>query len=233
MWRIYGVFFLSCFVLNTLHAKPKTYPCIIYRLPVPDMPSGDVAFVNGVNHKPERAIKCGSLLSNLSGGYNVFVIYNPTHGLLGDLRKCFHELFRFKLSQPVGKLHEMWDYFFETAGPHERLLQFCHSEGAIQVRNALIRYPENLRRRIIVVAIAPGAYIDQGLCYKTYHYVSRRDIVPLLDRKGFKRCRDRVCVLTPHQDAAFFDHHFLSPTYRPAIYHHLNRFVESGGKECD
>lgn len=231
MYRV--MVFLLLFVPCVVHGKPKSYPCEIYRLPQPDMPSGDVVFVNGVNHRPERAIKCATLLSNLSGGYNIYVIYNPTNGLLGDLKKCFHELIHFKVSEPVYKLHQMWDYFFATAGPYERLLQFCHSEGAIQVRNALARYPENLRNRIIVVAIAPGGYIDKELCYKTYHYISRRDIVPHIDRKGFYRCRDRICVLTPHPEAAFFDHHFLSPTYRAAIQHHLQQFIQSGGKECD
>ena len=36
---------------------------------------------------------------------------------------------------------------------------YCHSQGVIHVRNALIDYPEELRQRILVVAISPGGYI--------------------------------------------------------------------------
>jgi hypothetical protein len=231
--RYFFSFFLLFFLTTEAIAKPRSYPCLIYRLQVPDVPKGEVAFVNGINHKPPRAVKCASLLSSLSGGFNIYVVYNPTDGLFGDLKKCYHELFKFKVTPPVKKLQEKWDYFFKHAKKSERFLQFCHSQGAIQVRNALLHYPEERRKRIIVVAIAPGAYIGQEICCKAYHYISRRDIVPYFDRQGLKKCKNSICFLTPHPDAAFFDHHFLSPTYRAAIEHHLQKFIESGGKVCD
>jgi hypothetical protein len=225
--------FLFLLFFNPLHATPKQYPCFVFRLQVLDMPRGEVAFINGVNHKPQRAVKCASLLSSLSGGYNVYVVYNPTCGILEDLKKSYLELYKYRVTPPVQKLHEKWNTFFEGARSWERYLQFCHSQGAIQVRNALLSYPEHLRKRMIIVAIAPAAYIPEQICYQAYHYVSRRDIVPWLDRYGMKKCMGSICILTPHQDAAFFDHHFLSPTYRAAIQHHLKCYIQSGGRFGD
>lgn len=227
------LFFLFLFSSSIAYAKPKEYACCIYRLPLPDLPHGEIAFINGINHRPERALRCSSLISKLAGGYNIYTIYNPTDGLLGDLKKCYHELFKFKKTVPVEKLQEKWDLFFLNAKEGERFLQICHSEGAIQVRNALTGYPETLRKRIIVIAIAPGAYIPPSYCYKAYHYISRRDIVPYFDRMGIRTCIDTICVLTPHERAAFFDHHFLSLTYRDIIQYHIQEYIQSGARRCE
>jgi len=226
-----SLFLFFCLVLAPVveaRRLPKYEPAI-FELGCPEPPSGEMAFINGINHKPPRAVKCSALVSALGGGYNVFTVYNPTDGLLGDLRKCYFELFKFHASPPTEKLHEKWDRFFDIYTNNEKFLQFCHSQGAIQVRNALLRYPMQKRKRIIVVAIAPAAYIPQTICCAAFHYVSRRDIVPHFDRRGRRHCADSTIVLTPHRDAAFFDHHFLSPTYRPAIRHHLQEYLEHEG----
>lgn len=224
-------FFVLSLCGSSLFAKPpqKKFQCKIYDLPLPRLPNGEVAYVNGMNHKPERAIHCAEILSDLAGGFNIFVVYNPTGGFFKDIAKCFVELFHFRNTEPVHKLHQKWDHFFSTHGPNAKLLQFCHSQGSIQVRNALLRYPPSCRERIVVIAIAPAAYIPDFICCEAFHYASRRDIVPHLDGKGKKLCKEKIVTLTPHPEAAFFDHHFLSPTFHPAIRHHLKVYLE---KEC-
>ena len=233
MRRFLGTIFATatlifvCIPSAELIAKPKKYAPVVFDLGKPALPTGEVAFINGINHKPDRALKCSSLLSSMAGGCNVYTIYNPTDGLLEDLRQCFFELVNFRTSAPVFKLHEKWDEFFSNCKrDDEFFLQFCHSQGAIQVRNALMLYPPELRERIVVVAIAPGAYITQNLCGKVFHYVSRRDIVPLFDRRGKRLEKDTLIRLNPHPTVRFFDHHFLSPTYRTAIHHHLKQYVK-------
>lgn len=213
-----------------LTAKPKVYPACVYSFDLPKLPIGEIAYINGMNHRPERAVRCALLLARMASNHNIYTIYNPTDGLFGDLKKCYHELYRFKITPPVEKLHERWDDFFAHAEPYESYLQFCHSQGAIQVRNALFCYPHALRKRIIVVAIAPAAYIPEEYCLSVYHYVSRRDIVPYFDMRGRKRSASRTIVLTPHPDARFFDHHFLSPTFRDAIQYHLTHYLEEAKK---
>lgn len=222
---------LVLILLSTAKIEAKRYefePCIFY-LDYPDFPRGEVAFINGINHKPPRAIKCTKFVGELAGKRKIFAIYNPTEGLFGDLKECYHELFKYKISPPIAKLHQKWYDFFATHGKREKFLQFCHSQGAIQVRNALLFFPEELRKRVIVVAIAPAAYISQEICANAYHYVSRRDIVPYIDRIGRRKCKNTIITLTPHPDAAFFDHHFLSPTYKPAITHHLMQYLKESG----
>lgn len=210
----------------SLDARPRTYPPCVYAFDLPKLPNGEIAYINGINHRPERAIRCALLLAKRAGLYNIYTIYSPTEGLLGDLKECYHELYRFKKSPPVEKLHERWNAFFAHAHPKATYLQFCHSRGTIQVRNALLTYPEEIRKRIVVVAIAPAAYIPKQICHTAYHYVSRRDIVPYFDWNGRKACQSTLIVLTPHFEAPFFDHHFLSPTYRAAIEHHLATYIQ-------
>ena len=233
MKRVFGItfvtslFLLACVPSAELTAKPKKYAPVVFDLGKPALPTGEVAFINGINYKPDRALKCASLLSSMAGGYNVYTVYNPTDGLLEDLRQCFFELVQYRASAPISKLHEKWDAFFQSCKrDDEFFLQFCHSQGAIQVRNALMLYPPELRERIVVVAIAPGAYITQDICGKVFHYVSRRDIVPHFDRRGKRLAKDTIIRLNPHRKARFFDHHFLSPTYRTAIEHHLKQYVK-------
>lgn len=205
------------------------YPAVIYELLVPKLPCGEIAFINGMNHKPDRAVRCAGDISEKACGYNVFVVYNPTDGFIKDIAKCFVELYHFEVTPPVTKLHEKWDMFFANCKGNEKCLQFCHSEGAIQVRNALLTYPPHLRKRIIVVAIAPAAYIPDEICGEVYHYASRRDIVPKIDRMGRKRCAHSTVILTPHSDATFLDHHFSSPTFQEPIHYHLNHYLQSVG----
>lgn len=60
-------------------------------------------------------------------------------------------------------------------------LNICHSQGAIHTFNALAQLPEEIRKRIIVLAIAPAKIIPNALCYKSYNYASENDLVPLAE----------------------------------------------------
>ncbi len=94
-------------------------------------------------------------------------------------------------------------------------------------------YPEELRQRIMVVAIAPGAYIDDKYAYQVTHYRSTRDIVPLLDFVGAFRCRDSTVVLKPHPNAPWFDHSINSPTYQTARKYQMDSYItQFGGMAC-
>lgn len=119
------------------------------------------------------------------------------------------------------------DNFFEGKSEDARFLQICHSQGAIHVRNALLDYPHEIRDRIFVVAIAPGAYIHDRTCARVIHYVSR-DVIPDLDWEGAKKSRHTTVKLDPDAEASFFDHTILSPTYRRPIKNHITEFFRSG-----
>ena len=125
----------------------------------------------------------------------------------------------------------MWNGFFERASANAKFLMICHSQGAIHVRNALLAYPKELRERILVVAIAPAAYIYRETCAQVLHYrVSRkRDPVPYIDREGAQRAKETIIDLNPHPDAYWHDHNFNSPTYFRELLKRIDNFVTSQG----
>ena len=87
---------------------------------------------------------------------------------------------------------------------------------------ALESYPEELRKKIRVVGIAPAAYIPNELCHSIVHYVSDRDPIPKISKNDRWKCRDTVRVVPSHPNASRFDHSFNSPTYREHIEREIN-----------
>ncbi len=141
---------------------------------------------------------------------------------------------KYTATEPVKQLHTMWNSFFEKSSVNAKFLMVCHSQGAIHVRNALLDYPPALRKRIIVVAIAPAAFIYQATCAQVIHVrneSSLRDFVPRFDSEGAKRSKETIVNVKSHPDADRFDHSFISPTYRSELYLRLNNFIESGGRK--
>jgi len=166
------------------------------------------------------------MLSEMAGGHSVTLTYNPTNGLMNDSRRYSMSKDYFA-SKTVIQLQQDWDSFFNNTSPSSRILQNCHSEGAVNVRNALISYDHERRKRIYVLAIAPGAYIDDKYCGRVQHYSSNRDFVPGLDIDGRSRNRHNTTVLEPHKDASWWDHDFRSPTYEIHMQQEISLFLNS------
>jgi hypothetical protein len=136
-------------------------------------------------------------------------------------------------TESVVNLQKKWDAFFAHANPDAIYYHECHSEGAIITRNALMYYPDHLRKRIILSAFSPAAYIDDRYALKVTHYRSTRDIVPLIDFVGAFRCRETTVVLKPHPEAPWFDHSINSPTFQPYRQQEVNLyFKRCGGAAC-
>ena len=124
-------------------------------------------------------------------------------------------------------LLENWTEFHKqnVDRPHAKYLQFCHSQGAIQMKNALMHAPKEIRDRVIVVAIAPAAVVSKELCYQSYNYASKKDIVPFgelafagaLSTNEYSTSpvlemamehHEELIILEPHPDATEMDHNF-------------------------
>ncbi|MEX0962287.1 MAG: hypothetical protein WDZ28_05480 [Simkaniaceae bacterium] len=133
------------------------------------------------------------------------------------------------MTPPTQKIKDDWHLLFTIFGPEVKILQYCHSHGATHVKNALLTSSEEVRQRIIVLAIAPAEIIPRKLCFQSYNYMSRRDFVTHFDIVGKMRHRDELTILDPHPDASFFDHDFLSPTFAPVIQYHINKYFENYG----
>lgn len=194
------------------------------QLGLPELAKGQIGFVNGMMTDASSSVGHTCYLSKLSGGYNIHSVHNATHGFPIDFASCTVELNFFFTSSPVDKLHQTWDSFFQRAGSEELYLQICHSEGAILVRNGLMLYPDDLRKKIIVVAIAPGGYIPRDICRRVTHYVSC-DFVPLFDQMGRRLCQDTIVQLQPHPEAPYWDHDFQSQTYKDVIQGEIEEYI--------
>lgn len=193
-----------------------------------ELPHSNIGFASGIGNMMCDAMGSAKLLSDLSG-LDIKLTYDATHGFYRDMIKCMKALDFGICTAPVLLLQDAWHDYFRNAPLDAQYLQVCHSKGAINVRNALLDFPEHLRERIHVIAIAPGAYIDEKLCASVKHYVSERDFVPLFDQKGRNACRDTTTILAADPNAPFFDHSFSSPTYAKVLERDISNFVNTYG----
>jgi len=167
-------------------------------------------------------------LSQYAGGAKVYGVYNASNSAIGDLIDS--GLGRIGImTPPTQKIKDEWHQFFATSGPGAKFFQPCHSHGATHVKNAPLTSPEEVRQRIIVLAIAPAEIIPRKLCFKSYNYISRRDFVTHLDVIGKLKYGHQLRILEPHPDAKFFDHDFLSPTFAETIKHHIKEYIKKYG----
>jgi len=196
-----------------------------------DNPNIRIGWINGMATTYRRSRQLANHLSMLTKGHNIHGVYNSTCNPIADFGRCVAELL-FKIPMDPGYLlHKQWDSFLKDAPAEVRCLQFCFSEGAIQVKNALKTYNQKLRQQIFVVAICPGGYIDPATCGDVLHYRARfyRDPVPYLDVLGMIKEAGKIVTLESHPSAAWFDHDFTSPTYKEYIRAHTENFLQNKG----
>lgn len=154
-------------------------------------PIGGYLFGNGVGNTFGDLKEKAYLISSYSG-YNTRGVYNATHGLPIDGHEALANLNSHAMTPPVYLYHQEWNRYFDNDTSGAPLWQGCHSQGTVQVRNALETYPQELRDRIIVAAFAPFAYISPKLCKQVNHYVCPSDAITYRDYKGKRDCRDTI-----------------------------------------
>lgn len=188
-----------------------------------------VGHTNGIFTDFSGSSKNAQHLMSLSPDkeYPINLTYSQTSGTPGiDMIRSGLSLYLGVVTPPVFDLMEQWNSYFANPSNKGPFLQTAHSEGCINVRNALIMYDEKLRQRINFAAFAPACYTDKHLCGNVVHYVSKRDMVPFIDKAGRIRNADTIVYLDPHPDAPLLDHSFRSPTYERPLKDELNRHYE-------
>ncbi len=195
--------------------------------------------INGMFSKLEDSIGHAKYIQKFSpSNLSIDGIYNKSNGPFDVLEAFFLNYARISpITQDL--LIQKWKEFHEENKdrPKAKILHFCHSQGAIDTNNALMRLPEEIRKRVIVIAIAPAEVVPSMLCYNSFNYASEKDLVPkaelfaaywrafaFLDfrnlAKTFKS-RDELILLKPHEGAKWPDHGLQSPTFTPLIERHL------------
>ena len=187
-----------------------------------------ITFINGICNSIDDARASTQRISNMAGGCEVKGVYNQTHGTHLDLFECALGFANIH-TDPVQKLHALWDKCFEELDDDGKILHACHSQGALHTKNALATYDEEKRKRIQVLAVAPAAYIGKDVCLMIEHFRSIRDIVPLIHLKGLLSNLDTTTILSAHPDAPLLDHEFSSPTYDDHLKESINDALESQG----
>lgn len=184
-------------------------------------------------------------IAKLSDGHQIQWVHNKSNTIGVDiLETIFANSIGY--SAPAQDLVESWTAFHKKHknDPGAKYFQICHSQGAFHVLNALFKAPKEIRDRIIVLAIAPAVVIPKALCFKSFNYASRRDIIPDLgtmtqynsdgpyqEYVGDAAVGDfrELIFLDPHPDAPLFDHGLDSLTVRETIEDHLGAYVKEYG----
>lgn len=212
-----------------LPERPFKYLSAFYEVGSVELLKGGIAFINGINTSEDEAKEHALRLSSYAKGVKVHGIYNATHTAPIDLLECLVGQCRVQTS-PVQLLKDKWNQFIATQSPDAKFLQICHSGGAIHVLNALRSSLQEVRDRIIVIAISPAKIVPNELCYQAYNYASKRDFVPSLDLAGRYWYASQLTKLEPHEGASFIDHYLNSDTFQEVTKGHIITYLAQHGK---
>ncbi len=221
-------------------SSPPSHPRII-EIPGKTLARGAIGGINGVGNNLEQATANAQYLAKLAGGHKIEWIHNKTNTIVVDLIES--TMVNYKgYSAPAKDLLEQWTAFHEKHrnDPGAKFFQFCHSQGAIHVKNALLQAPQEIRDRLIVLAIAPAAVIPKKLCFDSFNYASKRDPIPLMEA-AFKYDPDapyeerinapsrkeleELIWVEPQPNAKGIDHGADSATYVQHIAQRLENFI--------
>jgi hypothetical protein len=219
------------FTLKSANSKPEAE--ITYR--------PKVGGINGMNTQFHEAVGHARYFASFSDNIDMDWVYNRGY----DAGTGFAESLVNYCGVSVNTapaLKDNWTKFHEDNKdhPNRKYLQFCHSQGAIHVNNALDMSDQEIRDRVIVIAIAPGQIVPKRKCFMSYNYASLLDVVPKgklalagllsttdpfeqseLVTQAMEDCKELI-VLTAHKDAGYYDHAVQSPTFFREIKKHFD-----------
>lgn len=220
-----------------------------FETPGPKYSHMAIGGINGMKTPFAGSTHHAAYVSKLVGGLSISWVHNQSHGVLGDLGEILATNYLGFSPNTAQLLTETWKEFHaeNKDRPNAKFLQFCHSQGAIHVRNALLHAPKEIQDRVIVVAIAPGVVVPDELCYKSFNYASKKDIVHYgelgfwgawsSNETGLSHAEERAMqerqelkLLEPHPEATGIDHDFESPTFEQHMKDVLKNYAQQKGE---
>lgn len=206
--------------------KDVAQPSCTFHLNRRELACGQIGFHNGIQCSLEDAQAHALRLSNESAQqYNLHCTYGATTSIKGDLTSAFLGQ-GGALTPPVIQLLEQWQEFFEKQGTH-RLLQICHSRGAIEVNNALQQLPQELRQRIIVITIAPACLIAEEMAYRVINLVIPSDPVVQTAANRDQLERPHTLKLANHSDTPDYPHNMHGSSFRAQLEPRIAAFIRT------
>lgn len=213
-----------------------------------------VGGINGMNTSLENCLSHISYLNRIAQNpdqnlqYELEWVRDKSHGFFIDLAEIIGMNFLGYSPNTAPELRANWTYFHNANldNPNAKYLQFGHSKGMIDIRNALADCPKEIRDRVIVVGIAPAAILPDDACFDSYHYATINDIVPLGEVSFFyafdtNECGispitqhkvdllDRLIIVESEGGNLLSDHDFQNPIYQPYILKHLTEHIANDG----
>lgn len=188
-----------------------------------------VAYINGVDTSLMVAVTHAKYIQSCAQTSVVYGVYNATHGKKADFYECILGM-NYTATKPAKLLHHLWDQLLAQT-PSRMILQVCHSQGAIHVRNALLSYDREKRTQISVLGVAPAAYMWPGTCRAARYIATTRDFIPFLDWSGKQRAQAAIVHVPSDADAKRLDHGLLSSSITIPLDTTLTRLVQSLTKE--
>jgi len=187
----------------------------------------ELVSINGMLNDLKDAKESAQIMSDMAGGHLVHGVHNQTYGVL-DLFECALGLMGVS-TRPVDLLVQT----LNECDKKSEIMLSPHSQGGIHTRNALPSLDEELRQRLLILAIAPADLIPKGMVREAKHYISR-DIVPLVGMLWNQRLPENmepVIVLKPHPEAGLIDHARNSKTYEPILKLEIGSFIDKYGRK--
>ncbi len=205
--------------------------------------------INGMATSYEEMKERREYINQFVPGQSIDWVYNKSNSPPIDLCEIFTCNYPGFSPNTAALLIDNWTKFHEEnpSNPNAKYLQFCHSQGAIHLNNALMKATPDIRDRVIVVAIGPGKIVPKELCFNSFNYASKSDLVPLgalfqaglfdVEEVGVSnrvqlalKDREQLILLDPDPDAKGMDHDFMSPTFRRIIEKHINSYIMDKGE---
>jgi hypothetical protein len=177
---------LHCFTGDLVFNKPGCYKVGSVR------PNELLSYnyTNGIGNNKSDGQSGANAISKSLNNLEIDWMYNPTGTLLLDVLRSANELYNFSKTNLVQEHIIKWQ--LQLSNPEKKVIQICFSEGTIIVRNALMYLDSDLRKRIFVIAIGPGAYISPKLCGGVEHICSSSDPVTYIDQVGRRKYWDTI-----------------------------------------
>ena len=187
-------------------------------------------FINGVNTSVDEALYNAKVISEKLNGYQVHVVHNSTHGLVGDLVDFGYEKMGGQ-TNIVNLSHKEVKTFLDAG---KDVVLFPYSEGNVIAKNAYMHLNSQETSRIEVHGIAVPEIHEDGSLKKVRNYISKNDWVAIMGnfvkcRKAAKEEASHVEFLAPHSWNPLKEHSFMGETNQEALQKSCDDIIDRYG----
>jgi len=204
--------------------------------------------INGMHTVFDEALAHANYLSSFAHGQSIDWVHNASHGLVLDLSEIALLNFQGISPNTAELLRNNWESFHQANldRPNAKYLQFCHSQGALHVRNALMQAPKEIQDRVIVVAVAPAVLLTDEICYDATNIACKGDVIPYselsrqssmdadepLQTKRMEELMERYkdLILVDPVPETEYAHDFQNPAFKKKINDIIEDYIKSNGE---